>query len=203
MAIPPLRLEQHYYDEVVVRARADASAALPADAAINVNARFAATDEDNRVWRVELRVEVAQRANVPPPGYEISVRAVGLFRVHPQFPEAKMQKLIAVTGVSILYSGMRDFLMTITARGPWGSVLLPTTSFTDLEPAPEVGTGRRQQILDILAVMGDAPLRTIAERLGVPVEAARPVVRLLIREGAVVQVGKGRGTKYRLAGGGR
>jgi len=62
-----------------------------------------------------------------------------------------------VNGTSIFYSGLRDFVATITGRGPWGSPLLPTVSFVDLEPeGPETSEHE-----------GEAP-RSIAQRVTPP-----------------------------------
>jgi preprotein translocase subunit SecB len=43
------------------------------------------------------------------------------------------EKLLRVNGASILYSSAREFLITVTSRGPWAPMILPTISFLPVE----------------------------------------------------------------------
>jgi|MTBAKSStandDraft_2_1061841.scaffolds.fasta_scaffold18845_6 preprotein translocase subunit SecB len=59
--------------------------------------------------------------------YDIHLVVWGNFSVSPKWAEP--EKLVRINGASILYSAAREFLITITSRGPWGAITLPTISF--------------------------------------------------------------------------
>lgn len=60
----------------------------------------------------------------------IELVAVGFFEVNSDWPDPL--KLLKINGATILYSAAREFLITITSRGPWGAIPLPATSFLAL-----------------------------------------------------------------------
>jgi preprotein translocase subunit SecB len=62
--------------------------------------------------------------------YLIELIAVGFFEVNSDWPDPI--KLLEINGATILYSAAREFLITITSRGPWGAIPLPATSFLAL-----------------------------------------------------------------------
>jgi len=62
--------------------------------------------------------------------YAIKLITVGFFKVSKNWPD--IDKLLRVTGASMLYSSAREFLITITSRGPWGAIMLPTASFLNI-----------------------------------------------------------------------
>ena len=65
--------------------------------------------------------------------YSIKLIAVGFFKVASDWPDK--DKLLRVTGASMLYASAREFLITITSRGPWGATMLPTASFLKIYEA--------------------------------------------------------------------
>ena len=186
MATSPLRLEQLVYDRVVVKARRDYDAAADATGEVHTAVRFSQIDDDEFLWRVELQATVSQGAAAPAPKYEIDVRAVGLFRVHPEYPQERVAKLIGITGTSILYSGLRDFLMSITARGPWGPFMLPTTSFIDVEPKAEDRLDAiAAAILAALREQGPLPIGELARALDVDVDTIRSIMSEFRQQGMI------------------
>lgn len=200
MANPPLWLNEVAYLRVVVEARQDFDPNADDPGAVHPRLRIQQSARDPRDWKAELRVEVRQDRDCSPPKYEVDITAVGVFSIHPEFPENRMPKLIATTGTSLLYSGVRDFLMTITARGPWGPYMLPTTSFADLEPTPR---GPGEEIADSLhtALKDRGPLRMtdLEKILDVPGNKIRPVLNTMRDRGEVTSSGKGPGMRYRIA----
>ena len=61
--------------------------------------------------------------------YKIHMTVIGIFQV--DINKDDYEKLLYINGSSILYSAAREFLITITCRGPWAPVNLPTYSFLD------------------------------------------------------------------------
>jgi len=58
--------------------------------------------------------------------YDISMEAVGFFTVADNVEKDRIERIVIQTGSSMLYTASRDFLMTISARGPWNTFMLPT-----------------------------------------------------------------------------
>lgn len=99
---------------------------------INEQAGIAAIGdaEDPRLFGVTLRIGIAnEKGKIAP--YDIDVEAVGSFRISTQIPKEKREELVLVNGCAILYSAIRDQVMTLTARSYHGTLLLPTVNFLD------------------------------------------------------------------------
>lgn len=82
--------------------------------------------EENE-FQVSLQIISRPESEEKKQYYAIKLITVGFFQVKPDWPDK--EKLLKVTGASMLYSSAREFLITITARGPWGAIMLPTASF--------------------------------------------------------------------------
>lgn len=84
--------------------------------------------EDEEGWVVELKLEFMPPAenNVP---YSCAANIVGFFRVHPKVPANKVETYIETNATSVLYSTLREIVSTMTAKGPYPQLLLPTVSF--------------------------------------------------------------------------
>ena len=84
-------------------------------------------DENNGLYQVTLNITVMpgdEHEKIP---YSIEWVAVGLFSVAEGTEEPV--RMLEINGASILYSAAREFVITITSRGPWPQFALPTASF--------------------------------------------------------------------------
>lgn len=54
---------------------------------------------------------------------------VGYVLAQPGFPKEKMQRAVEINGPSMLFGAAREILRAATGRGPYGPVLIPSTSF--------------------------------------------------------------------------
>lgn len=138
MASPPLQLERTFYDYVRVAAQRDHTPSDDVDESIEVKVdlRTAQLKESPDRWNVVADISIARREEGPVPPYVVKLRCWSVFRMmQPDLDEADALKLAAVTGGSIVYSGAREYLAMLTARGPWGAFVLPVVSFlgTELE----------------------------------------------------------------------
>lgn len=84
----------------------------------------------------QVAVEILSDAEPDKQPYSFHLVGIGIFRVDPSWPDPG--KLLKVNGSSIIYSAAREFLITVTSRGPWGKIILPTISFL---PAKEEAKG--------------------------------------------------------------
>ena len=84
-------------------------------------------DEKNGLYQVAVEITLEPESEDKRLPYSIKMIGIGLFRVATDWPEP--EKLLAINGASIIYSAAREFLITITSRGPWGQIFLPAHSF--------------------------------------------------------------------------
>jgi preprotein translocase subunit SecB len=86
--------------------------------------------EDPKLFGVNLRIGISnEKGKIAP--YDIDVEAVGSFGISPLIPKEKREELVLVNGCAILYSAIRDQVMTLTARSYHGTLILPTVNFLD------------------------------------------------------------------------
>jgi len=128
---PPLRLERYFYTKIVCLANPEFK---PANEGQTANIEFQSHSqvmrhaEDERRWQVvlDLKTPTLEESGSP---YELDFQIVGFFQVSNDYPADNMEKLVGINGTSMLYSSARDFVMTISSRGPWPPIFLPTVSY--------------------------------------------------------------------------
>lgn len=133
----PWVLEAYDFHRVVV----EASEAPPSTGEINeseyevkVEPRGQVNKKDPVLWRLTLDIHLKPKEAGNGP-YSVELRVVGVFRFDESFPDDKRGTLLHINGSSILYSAAREFILGITARGPYGPLMLPSWSFL---PEPKV-----------------------------------------------------------------
>jgi preprotein translocase subunit SecB len=123
----PLQLKQYFFPHVEVTADAQfKSTKKPIKPFFDVKT-YVDNDENNGLYQVMLEITVEPENDKSRVPYSIHLVAVGLFEVRPDFPDP--EKLLGITGASMIYSAAREYIITITARGPWPKFILPTISF--------------------------------------------------------------------------
>lgn len=123
----PLELKKYFFSHVQVSADPQYE---PSEEEITPEFNVRVTvnrDDDHDIYQVTLEITAEpEDENIRIP-YAIHLVTVGLFSVDDGWPDH--EKLLKVNGASILYSAAREFIITITSRGPWPAVILPTISF--------------------------------------------------------------------------
>lgn len=66
--------------------------------------------------------------------YDIAIEVQGLFAIANEFERERHESLLIVNGSAILYSVIREQILTLTARSLYGQVMLPTVNFQDHKP---------------------------------------------------------------------
>lgn len=123
----PLELLRHRIQKIRLDAHPQPApdAVFDLTASINV-ARHA---EKPRQWKVTLDVEFGPQDQARPTLYSGAISFCGEFEVSPAFPENGAQRLVEVTGVSMLYGACREAIANLTARAAHGMITLPSVSF--------------------------------------------------------------------------
>lgn len=99
-------------------------------------------ENDNNSYQVALDISFEPESEEKSYPYSVHLVAIGIFKVAPDFPDP--EKLLRITGASIIYGAAREFVITITSRGPWGPVMLPSISFMQPEDLSKKTTGKKK-----------------------------------------------------------
>ena len=84
-------------------------------------------DEEKGLYQVTLAITVSPGGEEEKVPYSIDLVAVGLFSVDKGIDDPV--RILKINGSSMLFSAAREFIIAITARGPWPPFCLPTASF--------------------------------------------------------------------------
>lgn len=133
MNISPLQLTDYFVHSMNMEALADYDASKPADLdldALSVNHHVFQPDEDKpRSLGIDLTIKqsVVEGKNLP---YSYELHMLGFIQVLPEnlSPE-KMKRLVEINGPSMLFGAAREIVRAATGRGPYGPVLMPSTTF--------------------------------------------------------------------------
>lgn len=148
MSLAPLQLQHSHFLWLIVALEPWAITAPPEGEAVP----YPPVDEDKEL-KVELKLgltagstdckDFAVRLTVaiePEEGskfpYRISTQIEGFFRIEHDGDIAERKKLVAVNGASILYSAVREQILTVTGRHKVGPAMIPPYSFRGYSPEP-------------------------------------------------------------------
>lgn len=124
---PPLELKQYFFPVTQVVADPEASDDKDVNAINYTIGTSIQKSEEEDFYQVAVDISSPPDDEECNQAYRIHIVVVGVFKVAQSWDEK--EKLLRVNGSSILYSAAREFLITITSRGPFGAVTLPTISF--------------------------------------------------------------------------
>jgi len=90
-------------------------------------------EETQHEWQVGLKVGFSPsvKGNAP---YSFSGEIVGFFSVSKNAAKERASFYIETNATSVLYSTLREIVCTITAKGPYRALLLPTVCFYEKKP---------------------------------------------------------------------
>lgn len=145
MKASPLEIEKYLFEESSVKvnnhfdSESDAHNAVTISMEIGVQFRPHKTDVELYQIEVSLKVpEVSDDSAVEISKkypYQISMSVLGKFRIPgaTNFTKASIEQLLSVDAVSILYSAIREQIITITARSKHSVFCLPSLSFSSVK----------------------------------------------------------------------
>lgn len=136
---PPIDLKGYFYPVVSVKANPnalseDGECTISHTVTREVKVAKHPDQSEERAYNVWLKVTNEEEKDEDSIcDYEFTVEAVGTFLVAEDFP-ADPEEMVERNGAAILFSSVREMLYTLTSRGPYDPICLPTVSFI---PAPE------------------------------------------------------------------
>lgn len=134
----PLQLETYYFTKVAVSADPcyEPKDGVAPAITIDTNLGMGQHRDDPLRWMVTLGLHAKSPEEKPIP-YNVDLEVVGFFRIDPEVEREKAPLLVQANGAALLYSAAREYVLTITGRGPWPPVVLPTTNFLGPAKAKE------------------------------------------------------------------
>jgi hypothetical protein len=161
----PLRLESSFVTRLVLEANETYNPEVGPGGITNTSLNLTNQGEVlSGPWVLGLEVAVGDSddgSSVAP--YRIHGQIVGVFEIDPTSEDpAEVATVVGVNGASMLYSALREYLLLLSSRGPWGSFQLPTWNFRSgrftkvSEQKPdEASAGKRST--EVAATAGSAP----------------------------------------------
>lgn len=131
----PLEISSYFYPAVTVAADAEFEPGKDT-ATPHIEVKVSVDHVENNTYQVALEITLGPENDKKRQPYAIELVAIGIFHVDPNFPDP--EKLLRLNGAAILYGAAREFIITITSRGPWGPVTVPSISFLreeDVKPS--------------------------------------------------------------------
>jgi preprotein translocase subunit SecB len=118
----------------------DAGVISPKDLKVEV---LEGQQEDNPLQRTcQLIIELNDATGSKFP-YNFSIVLVGFFEVIPEWPSDRVDQLFSANAPALLYSAAREALATVTGRGPYPEILLPSVTFVQ-SPDKKVEQNEKQ-----------------------------------------------------------
>jgi preprotein translocase subunit SecB len=140
---PLLQLETYYFTKVAVSADPcyEPKEGIAPPMTIDTKVGLGQHSDDPNRWMVTLEVKTKSTNDKPIP-YKMDLEVVGFFRVESDVEKGKAPLLVQANGAAILYSAALEFLLTVTGRGPWPPITLPTTNNLDKRKETDNGAPR-------------------------------------------------------------
>lgn len=134
----PLQLDGYVFTKLLVEANTDFDPEKQQDIGqsdIDFSMGIAVSkDKDNpNLYQIEIKIENLHSKTITLP-YTIEAKVVGVFSVDPKFKHDDLDRLVQINGASMLFGAAREQILTITGRGPFGSLKLPTINLQGAIP---------------------------------------------------------------------
>jgi preprotein translocase subunit SecB len=104
-------------------------------AELTVDVRLAKHQEEQLRRSCELTVELADPTGSKFP-YVFRTAFTGFFCISEHYPAEQVDLMFATNAPALLYSAARELLATVTGRGPYPSITLPSVTFLPLPSEP-------------------------------------------------------------------
>jgi preprotein translocase subunit SecB len=136
MSQTPLRLETYFFPKVQIEANPDYSPTdVPEERDVQMKMNVGLLGSEQEPNRFQLMLDI-EKISVPTGilPYRLSLEAVAFLTVDDNLKHSDIKRLVQVNGASMLYSAVRELVLMVTGRGPWGAFQLPTVNFHGVIP---------------------------------------------------------------------
>lgn len=139
MTKPPITVQHYFFPYVEIAADPEYNPENTNDTADSFETKVSIDNSpENNLYQVMLDISLFPENEEKKNPYSIHLVAVGLFTVEDNYQDK--ENLLKITGASILYSAAREYIITLTSRGPWPPLFLPTISFLPPQKQDDAGS---------------------------------------------------------------
>jgi preprotein translocase subunit SecB len=145
MILAPLQLVDYWMESIELRANPIYQADKPADLDADLieletdvkEHKLENPETHGTRWVVTLSIgqKIPEGKNVP---YEFAIKLTGIVLAHPSMKGDQLKHSIEVNGPSMLFGSAREIIRAATSRGPFASLIIPSTNFFQRIPKPQL-----------------------------------------------------------------
>ncbi|ODB94071.1 hypothetical protein A3194_05270 [Candidatus Thiodiazotropha endoloripes] len=122
----PLEINRIFFPSQYIKANPEHKPDQEKSIPITLNHTILRVNDSNNLYSVEVMIMLDKEASVNTP-YEFDTHAFGFFSFSdPDIDEDKKKYLLGTSGIQILIGALREHILSITSRGPWGPLTLST-----------------------------------------------------------------------------
>lgn len=131
----PLEIEHYFFPEIMFQAFSQKKRKKRIPPPLSETSFSCSPVDESGRFQVFLELSSKEDEKKELYYYRFKLASVGVFRWNAEFPQdeeekKKLEERLAITGASILYSGLRNMLQTITGVGPYvPPYILPPITF--------------------------------------------------------------------------
>lgn len=137
----PLQLESYAFDRIELEAQENANSKH--HNLIGGEISQGVSEDDPRHWHVILDLSLNAKEDETPL-YLGRITAEGAFRVHPKWPDEKVEALVSSNAPALLYGAIREMVVNLTSRSKHGPINLQTVRFPPNERVPKKAPSRNR-----------------------------------------------------------
>jgi len=104
---------------------------------VGITAKLTKIPKEKDKYQLDFNIEIEENETCNSP-YLGKLQEVGLFSVDKNLSKEDRAIIIHTEGGNILYSAAREFLLSVTGRGPWGPIILPGFGVTEEKDIEEI-----------------------------------------------------------------
>lgn len=121
------------FDDINVEGPYPSFANQKLNSTVNIATSEQSENPNNFLLSLDIECSPDDSSSFP---YKFMFRVEGIFECN-SFSDnvEERKKLVVCNGSTMLYGAVRELLLNLTSRQKYGPVLLPTTSFTNMQPA--------------------------------------------------------------------
>jgi len=126
----PLHLDSYFFTKIALDICPEACDA-PGEGRLEANCDCQNHESESAKWMVNLKIRQVPDDERGCPAYTFDMQVVGFFEVAAAYPAGKAEQMVRANGPAVLYGVVREMVTTLTARGPFPMVTLPSVTFVD------------------------------------------------------------------------
>lgn len=132
MAKDAFDLKKYFFPVVNIRANTNYKPDEEKNILFDIESAVVKLKERDNFFQLILDITINDEDSKNYP-YMGQVQAVGFFDIDSSLSKKEAHKVLRYRGIEILYAAIREIILMVTGRGPWGVIGLPTHHPDEIE----------------------------------------------------------------------